>query len=261
MSKDERREEELPEAKLVLGNELLGGGNTLSLKVLEAVSEDISNRISVLISETHKEREGGWLFNQFASANTETLANDIAAPVLFRDDSLVAAAANRVLGNLSDTSSEQNGSMVDAAALDSKKKPGVAELPPILKENFDKLFNEVFNGDKILFLDEVLALPDEVLLTTFFNSHHTKFSAHLNAIAKLTCGEAYGGPLFQKFSSLLGKLNECSGGVVSAILAKPTPAEFDHRALLSGPLTVNEKPTDPDNDVTNLGGENPDQDN
>ena len=37
---------------------------------------------------------------------------------------------------------------------------------------------------------------------------------------------------------------------------------------MSGPLTVNGeadnefvKPTDPDNDVTNLGGENPDQDN
>ena len=54
MSKDERHEEELPEAKLVLGNELLGGGKPRLLTMISATSsaeqyfKDLAkNRISM----------------------------------------------------------------------------------------------------------------------------------------------------------------------------------------------------------------------
>ncbi len=248
MSKDERHEEELPEAKLVLGNELLGGGKPRLLTMISATS------------------------------SAEQYFKDLAKNRISMDDYLLRGSWKNALLSIKKPPMTYKYLKETIDSCDEYEKialiPKFFEQPidvlqPILKEDFVKLFNDIFNENKIIFLNKVLSLPDEILLTTFINNSNTEFSANLDAVAHGTCGAPYGGPLFQRFSSLLGKLDECSGGVISAILAtKHRPAEFDHRELMSGPLTVNGeadnefvKPTDPDNDVTNLGGENPDQDN
>jgi hypothetical protein len=242
MSKDERREEELPEAKLVLGNELLGGGKPRLLMVTSATSPTEQYIKDHMAGKYRMSMDDYLLRGSWKNA----LLSIKNPPMTYK-----------YLKETIDSCDEYE----KIALIHKFFRQPIDVLQPILKEDFVKLFNEIFNENKIIFLNEVLSLPDEILLTTFVNSSNTEFSANLDAVAHGTCG-APGGTLFQIFYSLLGKLDECSGGVILAILAtKHRPAEFDHRELMSGPLTVNEKPTDPANDVTNLGGENPDQDN
>ena len=242
MSKDERREEELPEAKLVLGNELLGGGKPRLLMVTSAPSPTAQYIKDHMAGKYRMSMDdyllrGSWKNALLSIKNLPMTYKYLKETIDSCDEYEKIALIHKFFGQPIDV------------------------LQPILKEDFVKLFNDIFNENKIIFLNKVLSLPDEILLTTFINSSNTEFSANLDAVAHGACG-APDGTLFQIFYSLLGKLDECSGGVILAILAtKHRPAEFDHRELMSGPLTVNEKPTDPANDVTNLGGENPDQDN
>jgi len=144
MSKDERHEEELPEAKLVLGNELLGGGKPRLLTMISATS------------------------------SAEQYFKDLAKNRISMDDYLLRGSWKNALLSIKKPPMTYKYLKETIDSCDEYEKIALIHkffrqpidvLQPILKEDFVKLFNDIFNENKIIFLNKVLSLPDEILLT------------------------------------------------------------------------------------------------